>query len=726
MEDATRNETDGLSAVFRPKTVAVIGASRKDGSIGREIMRNLIFGDFTGTVYPVNPHGGSVFGVRVFASVRDIPDSVELAVVVVPAANVLSVVDECGQKGVKGLVIITAGFREIGGEGVILEERLKELLAKYGMRAVGPNCMGLCNSDPRIRLNVTFSSARMREGDIAFVSQSGALGMAILDMADDLGLGLAYFVSLGNKVNISGNDLLMEWENDTRVRLILMYLENFGNPRRFVELARRIGARKPIIVVKSGRTGAGARAARSHTGALAEPNVLTEALLEQCGVLRAQTIEELFEYARLFSKAPVPKGNRVGIVTNSGGPGILATDALAESRLVPAVFSPETTDELKRILPPVATTGNPADMTAHGGPAEYEASVRTIMKDPKVDAGIVIFTPPTIVQEEAVANAILNAREPTKPLLACVLKSSQGSPAYRMLSEANLPTYTFPESAVRALSGYYAYARWQMQDKGRIPEFADVNVEEAGKLIREVIVAGREWLEPDDGFALISHLGIRSPRSRFASTEAAVGWAVREAGFPAVLKAQAKGLIHKADIGGVRLNIRTLGKALEAFREMKQAVTERGLVLDGVLVQEQVPADREVIVGANVDPNFGPLLMFGLGGKYVEVLRDVVFRLAPLSDRDAERMVQAIRGYPILEGVRREKRSDIRGIESALLRLSFLVMRFPQIAEIEINPLVVQEEGSGVIALDVRVKLWPQGEAPRAPAVVPEITLAGP
>jgi acetyl coenzyme A synthetase (ADP forming)-like protein len=713
-----------LDAIFRPKSVAVIGASRKEGSVGRTIMRNIIAEDFAGTVYPVNPQATSVFGVRAFPSVLEIPDPVDLAVVVVPAERVLPVVDECGRKGVKALVIISAGFREIGGEGARREQSLKELLLRYRMRAVGPNCMGLWNSDPAVRLNVTFSPAKMRAGDIAFVSQSGALGMAILDIAEELGIGLSYFVSLGNKVNISGNDLLMAWEDDPRVRLILMYLENFGNPRRFVELSRRIVPRKPVIVVKSGRTGAGARAARSHTGALAEQDVLTEALFEQCGVIRAQTIEELFEYARLFTRAPPPRGNRVAIVTNSGGPGILAVDALSAAQMTVAPLQQQTTDHLKQVLPGIASTANPVDMTAGAGPTEYEHALRAVLRDPNVDAAIVIFTPPAFVQEEAVAKAILKAKDPTKPLLACVLKSRRESIAYRILNDAGLPTYTFPESAVRALAGLRAYAGWQMRELGQVPDFPDIRTQKTEEFINEALANGQEWLSPEKALAMVREAGIRCPRSVFAATEDEALRAFVSIGPPAVMKASAKGLIHRADVNGVHLNLQTPEEAVQSFRRIQRSVTDRGFEFEGVIVQEQITGAREVIVGANVDPLFGPLLIFGLGGKYVEVLRDVVFRLAPLTDRDAERMVRAIRGYPILEGVRGEPRSDIPALEEALLRISALVTRLPQIAEIEINPLVALVEGKGAIALDARVRLWPHGQPPRAHAVLPEITPA--
>lgn len=705
-----------LGAIFHPRSVAVVGASRNKSSVGRQIFDNLLHGDFQGPVYPVNPTAHEVGSVKAYRSVLDIPDEVDLAVLSVPASRTLDVVDECGRKGVKGLVVITAGFREIGGEGAVREEQLVALLKKYGMRAIGPNCMGITSNHPDVSMNATFSTAQVKHGNIAFVSQSGALGMAILDQAQELGLGLSYFVSLGNKANVSTNDLLVEWADDPGVQTILLYLENFGNPRRFIELARKVGRTKPIVAVKSGRTAAGARAARSHTGALAERDIAAEALFEQCGVVRARTIQELFEYARVFSRAPIPKGRRVAIVTNSGGPGIMATDALNENQLELAELSPETKDMLRAKLLPEASVANPIDVIAGGGPDHVGAAVSATLADPNVDAVLVIYTPPVFIDEEAVVRAILAAERHGKPLIACVLGRTTGSKAFHLLSDAGVATYTYPEPAVRALAALYAYGERLARDVGTVPTLPGIDRKGAHAIVERALKAGDSWLAPDDAMALMRAYGIRVARTLRVSDAQAAAEAARGIGAPVAMKGIAPNLIHKSEAGGVWLNIAP-HEVATAYEEMRARLGRAGFEMEGALIQEMVPRGREVILGMTSDPKFGPLLMFGLGGVYVEVLKDVVFRLAPLTNMDANRMVRAIRGWPLLEGVRGEAPADVPALEDALLRLSQMVTDLPEIAEIDINPLIVAGTGQGALAPDARVRLWPEGKVPRAPAV---------
>lgn len=707
---------EGLRAIFRPRSIAVVGASRHPRSVGRQVFDNLLAGGFHGPVYPINPTAREVGSVRAYASVLDVPDPVDLAVVVVPAAKALDAVEECGRKGVKGLVVITAGFRETGEEGARREARLVELLRRHGMRAIGPNCMGVVNTHPDVRMNATFSPARPRHGRMAFVSQSGALGMAILDQAAQLGLGLSYFVSLGNKANVSTNDLLVEWADDPDVEVVLLYLENFGNPRRFVELARAISSRKPIVAVKSGRTVAGARAAGSHTGALAERDVAAEALLEQCGVVRARTIQELFDYARVFSKSPPLRDRRVAIVTNSGGPGIMATDALAEHRLELAELSEATKDELRAKLLPEASVGNPVDVIAGGGPESFRVAVGAVAADPGVDAVLCIYTPPVFMDDEAVVRAIVEPERHGKPLVACVLGSESGGVAFHRLSDADVPTFVFPEPAVRALAALHAHGERARRPQGRVPAFADARRDDARAIVERARKDAREWLAPEDAAALLDAYGIPMARTvKARSAEEAARLAVA-AGARVALKAVAPGLVHKSEAGGVRLDV-TAADAAEAYRRMEADVARHGFRMEAALVQPMLPRGREVILGMSADPKFGPLLMFGLGGVYVEVLKDVVFRLAPLTDEDARRMVRAIRGWPLLEGVRGEPPADVAAVEDALLRLSTLVTDLPEVAEVDVNPLVVGAAGEGARAPDARVRLWPGGEPPRAPAL---------
>lgn len=707
-----------LDPVFRPQSVAVIGAARDRRGVGRQIFDNLLATGFRGPVYPVNPTAREVGSVRAYASVLEIPDPIDLAIIAVPAEAALTTVEECGRKGVKGLVIITAGFRETGAEGTAREERLSMLLQEYGMRAIGPNCMGVLNTSPDVRLNATFSPTRVKHGKIAFVSQSGALGMAILDQAAELGLGLSYFVSLGNKTNVSTNDLLAEWADDPDVELILLYLENFGNPRRFVELARAMTPRKPIIAVKSGRTVAGARAARSHTGALAEGDAAIDALLEQCGILRAQSIQELFELARAFSRAPLSRGRSVGIVTNSGGPAIMATDALLAHGLHPATLSEATRATIRAKLLPEASDTNPVDVIAGGGADSIGHALAAVASDPNVDALLVIYTPPGVVDDEAVARAIVDTNPQGKPLLACVLGKESGGTAFHRLTEAGLPTYVFPESAVRALAALATRAERLRRLPGHMPQLKTVDRERAVEVVRRALGTRDEWLTPEDAFALLDAYGIPvlAPR-RVKSPEEARATA-RAIGGKVVLKAIAPGLVHKTEAGGVRLDVEDAGSA---FDEMRQALAQRGIDMEGVLVQPMAPRGREVILGMTADPKFGPLLAFGLGGIYVEILKDVAFRAAPLTDEDARRMVRAIRAWPLLEGVRGEPPADVEAIEDALLRLSALATDHPAIREVEANPMIVGRAGEGALVVDARVRLWPGGEPPRSPSITREL-----
>ncbi|MFA5860595.1 MAG: acetate--CoA ligase family protein [Candidatus Thermoplasmatota archaeon] len=711
--------SETISRLFSPRSVAVIGASRDPRSVGHQIFHNLLAGGFQGPVYPVNRTARDVASVRAYPSVLDIPDPVDVAIIVVPAPAVLSAVDECGRKGVKGLVIITAGFRETGADGAAREARLADLLDKYGMRAIGPNCMGILNKNPDVRLNATFSPAtNVKHGKTAFVSQSGALGMAILDQAADLGLGLSYFASLGNKTNVSTNDLLAVWADDPQVDLILLYLENFGNPRKFIQLARAITPNKPIIAVKSGRTAAGARAAGSHTGALAEGDAIIEALFEQCGVIRAQSIQELFEHARVFSRASAPRGRRVGIVTNSGGPAIMATDALLARDLQLAELTEETMKRLRAALLPEASVANPVDVIAGGGATDIRAAIEAVASDPNVDALIVIYTPPVFVDDVAVSRAILDAKRGDKPLLACVLGKDSGGSAFHLLTEGGLPTYVFPESAVRALAALVRHTEWHQRPTGHVLPISGARPDEASAILQRAQASGAEWLDPDDATRLIECYGVSVARSKRVTTPTEAAEAAASIGGPVVLKAIAPGLVHKSDAGGVDLKV---VDAAESYRKMSAGLTERGYAMEGALVQARIPRGHEILVGMAGDPKFGPLLAFGLGGIFVEILKDVSFRLAPLTDEDAKRMVRSIRAWPLLEGARGNAAADVPAIEDALLRVSALVSAHPSIRELEINPLIVGEPGHGAVAADARVRIWPAGIMPRAAAVTREL-----
>lgn len=694
-----------LDPILRPRSIAVIGASRRPGTIGWQIVDNLLRHGYEGVVYPVNPKAAAIHSVPAYASVSAIPGPVDLGMVVVPKEHVLGVVDDCGAKGVKALVVISAGFREVGGAGVEREAELVERGRSYGMRLVGPNCMGVLSTAPEVRMNATFAPSMPPEGAVSFMSQSGAMGVTILDYAAEYGIGIRDFVSVGNKPDVSGNDLIQYWGEDDATRVILMYLENFGNPQKFTRLARRITKRKPIIVVKAGRTGAGARAASSHTGALAGLDAATDALLSQCGVIRVDTVEELFDLAMAFDELPVPAGNRVAIVTNAGGPGIIIADACEARGLDVVTLSEETQAALREVLAAEASVRNPVDMIASATADSYRLVLDRVLADPSVDAAIAAFVPPLGVKQEEVAAAIVEARRGhEKPVLA-VLMGREGLPQGRAeLHEAGIPAYIFPESAARALAAMFRHRQWLERPEGELRTF-DVDRGAVRGVVERARAAGVEQLSGPDALEVFQAYGIPTLESRLATTPEEAAAAAEAIGLPVVLKIESPEVVHKTDVGGVVVDVRTVEEVRSAFEEMVARVKSEvaGATVRGVLVQSYVRGGRETIIGATTDPKFGPLLMFGLGGIHVEALKDVVFRVNPVTDVDAREMVRSIRGYPVLEGLRGEPPSDVASIVEMIQRVSQLMADHDAIAELDINPFLALEEGG--VALDARISL---------------------
>ena len=645
-----------------------------------------------------------------------IPDPVDLAIIVVPREEVLGVVDDCGKKGVTGLVVITSGFSETGDEGRAFEGQLGERVRQYGMRMIGPNCMGVINTEPSVRMDATFAPTLPLTGRIAFMSQSGALGVAILNIARQLDIGFSYFVSLGNKTNVSGNDLLQYWEDDPQTDLILMYLESFGNAKRFMQICRRISKRKPLLVVKSGRTEAGVRAVTSHTGALAARqglDVATGALLEQSGVVRVNTVEELFDLALAFSKNPLPRGNRLGILTNAGGPAIMATDAATAHGLIMANFSDRTCQELRRLLPPEASIQNPVDMTPQSDRSKYDACARILLEDDGIDMLLVVFVPPMMINGTDIILGLEQLRHQyLKPVVGVIMATEEFFVELNRDHPDHMALYIFPESAVSALAALDRYRVWREKPVGELKHF-DVRKGAAQELIQEVRQQKRSVFSAEESLRLIECYGIPVVKSLPAANGEELARLARELHYPVVLKAVAPDLIHKMDAGGVLVDLRGPEELLAAAKKMTESVSrhrggEAARSDLSFLVQEYVRGGREVIVGMTHDAKYGPLVMFGLGGIYVEALTDVVFRVPPLTDLEAHEMIQQIRGYNLLRGVRGEAPVDLDALAEALQRFSLLAEDLPEIAEIEINPLLAFAHAADFRAVDARVRL---GEA---------------
>ena len=694
-----------LDGILRPRSIAVVGASRRRGTIGYQVVDNLLRHGYEGVVYPVNPNAPSVHSIPAYPSMEAIPGSVDLAVVVVPKEHVQAVAEACGEKGVRGLVVISAGFREVGGAGVHMERALVETAQHYGMRLVGPNCMGVLSTAPDLSMNATFAPSMPPAGAVSFMSQSGAMGVTILDYAAEYGIGINDFVSVGNKPDVSGNDLIEYWGEDERTRVILMYLENFGNPQTFTRLARQVTRRKPMIVVKSGRSGAGARAATSHTGAMAGADAAIDALLRQSGVMRVDSVGELFDVATAFDELPVPAGNRVAIVTNAGGPGIIIADACEAGGLEVVPLGDETQAALREVLAEEASVRNPVDMIASATPESYRLVLDRVLQDPHVDAAIAAFVPPLGVKQEEVAQSIIRANDRhEKPLLA-VLMGREGLPQGRAdLQEAGIPAYIFPESAARALSALYRHRQWLERPEGEFRRF-DVDEAAVREAIDEALGGGRTHLTGPEALAVFRAYGIPVLESRLTGSAEEAAAAAEELAVPVVLKVESPDVVHKTDVGGVVVDIRTPADAAREYEAMVDRVREAvpDARLEGILVQPFVTGGRETIIGGTRDPSFGPLLMFGLGGVYVEALQDVVFGVHPLTDVDAREMVGSIRGARVLEGVRGEPPSDREALAEVIQRVSQLMADHPQIQELDINPFLAQEQDG--VALDARVRV---------------------
>ncbi len=709
-----------LDAIFSPKSVAVLGASTTPGKVGHDVFANILKGGYKGTLYPINPNAKAVLNVKAYPSVTDVPGDVDLAIVILPPRIALKAVEEAVEKGVKGMVIISAGFREVGGEGLEIENRIVSICKKAGVRVVGPNCLGVINPLPSVSLNASFSARMPAYGNISFISQSGALCTAVLDFAADRDFGFSKFISIGNKADVDELDLLRYLHDDPNTKVIMIYLEELRRGREFIESAKEItsGYRStPILAIKSGRTGAGARAAASHTGSLAGSEAIYDAVFKQSGIIRADSIDELFDFANAFAyksetalgklRRKVPTGNRVAIVTNAGGPGILATDMTMSSGLRLAKFQEETIEALASHLPFTANLHNPVDIIGDATQDRYENALTAVINDKGVDGALVILTPQSMTNVLGTAEAIVRvARRSHKPILCCFMGVIDVSSGVKFLQEHGYPVYRFPENAAKAFGALYRYFKWLNRQHLAQFEFKH-DKERAAKIIENCLAAGKTHLGGLDGMDLLKCYGFNVLPAELAKNEDEAADIAKSITFPVAMKIVSPQILHKSDAGGVVLGVETEEDVKKAFNEIidKAAKFNPDALIDGVLVQRMGEPGDEVILGMNRYPVFGPLLMFGLGGIFVEVFQDVVFRLAPIGRNEARRMIKSIKGYSLLKGFRGRPKADIEVIEKLVVSLSDMVTNHPEIMEMDINPLLVHREGKGATVADCRILL---------------------
>jgi acetyl coenzyme A synthetase (ADP forming)-like protein len=708
---------EGLDALFNPSSVAVVGASSTPGKVGHDIFVNILKGGFTGTLYPVNPRAKSIASVRAYTDINDIPDPIDMAIIILPPVLAENAIRQAIDKGVKAVVIVSAGFKEVGGEGLAIERRIVALCREAGVRVVGPNCLGVINPKAAVRLNASFSTRMPAAGNISFISQSGALCTAVLDFAADKDFGFSKFVSIGNKADVDELDLLRYLHSDPETEVIMLYIEELQRGPEFIEAVKEItGGNRPtpVLAIKSGRTSAGAQAAASHTGSLAGSEAVYDAIFTQSGIIRVESINELFDFGTAFAyknesatgkmRRKVPLGNRVAIVTNAGGPGIVATDMTVSSGLELATFSEDTVAALDSHLPQTANLNNPVDVIGDAAQDRYENALSAVIKDEGVDGALVILTPQSMTNAIGTAEAIVRiARRSHKPILCCFMGVIDVSAGVKYLQENGIPVYRFPESAAKTFGALYRYSRWlNRQQLAPFPTKHDK--QRASEIITKALEQGKTYIGEIGGTELLKCYGFNVLPTVLATSADEAGAAADEMGYPVVMKIVSPQIIHKSDAGGVVVGPDSREAVTAAFAAIVENARNYSPDADifGVLVQRLAPKGLEVILGMNRYPIFGPLIMFGIGGIFVEVFQDVAFRLAPLTRNGARNMVRSIKGQKLLSGYRGAPKADIAVIERMLVGLSDMVLNHPEIKELDINPLLVHPEGEGVTVADCR------------------------
>ncbi len=693
------------SVFLSPKSIAVIGASDKRGSVGRAITSNIING-FTGTVFPISPTRDTVFYKKAFKSVLDVPEPIDLAVVITKNTIVPQVLEECGKKKIKGVIVITAGFKEVDEEGKKLEQKLKDIAKQYQLKIIGPNCLGVMNLDPKTMMNATFLKITPKSGEIALISQSGAICAALVEDASAQGIGFSAVVSMGNKADQNEIDVLEMLADHDQTKVIVMYLEDMGDGQRFLNICQDItrNKRKPVLVLKSGRSPEGAKAAMSHTGALMGSDEIYEALLKQSGAIRVDTMEELFDYATAFSKQPLPLNGDLVIVSNAGGPAIISTDACSRDGIKMAKIE-DIRQKIDAVIPPWGSSRNPVDIVGDADFNRFNDVLENVLSHKDVGTVITMCTPSATLDYNKLAEVIVKmSKKYKKTMLASLMGLDEGIKNREIMADGDVPYYTYAEGAIRTLKAMLKFVDWINTPEGKITKF-EVDKDKVKEIFDSVKKEGRTSLLEEEGLQILQIYGFPLPKSTLAKTESDAIKTAKEIGYPVVMKIASPQIIHKSDAGGVKVGLSNDKEVENAFKEIVENAKkyDKNAVIKGVLVVEMVKGGKEMIIGSKLEPGFGPVIMLGMGGIYVEIFKDVTFRLAPVTEREADDMISSIKTQKLLKGVRGEKPSDIKKLSDCIQRLSQLVTDFKEIKELDMNPVLVMEEGKGCKILDVRI-----------------------
>ena len=695
------------SVFLSPTSIAIIGASDKEGSVGRAITSNIMKG-YKGTIYPISPTRDTVFDKKAYKTVLDVSEQIDLAVIITKNTIVSTVLEECGKKGIKGAIVITAGFKEVDEGGAKLEQQLKEIAKKYNIKIIGPNCLGVMNLAPKTMMNSTFLKITPKSGEIALVSQSGAICAALVEDASAQGIGFSAVVSMGNKADMNEIDVLEMLANHEQTKVIVMYLEDMGDGQKFLKICKNItkNLKKPVLVLKSGRSPEGAKAAMSHTGALMGSDEIYEALLKQSGAIRVDTMGELFDYATAFSKQPLPLDGDLVIVSNAGGPAIISTDACSKLVIKMAKID-DIRPKIDAVIPPWGSSRNPVDIVGDADYNRFNNVLENVLSHKNVGTVIVMCTPSATLDYNKLAEVIVNmSKKYKKTILASLMGLDEGIKNRQIMAEGGVPYYTYAEAAIQTLKAMLRFVEWIKSPEGKIVTFK-VDTNKAKKIFDKVKQEKRQNLLEEEGQEVLRAYGLPLPQSALAKTEQEAVKIAKKIGYPVVLKIASPQIIHKSDAGGVKVNIQNDKDVHSAFKEIIKNAKKynKNAVIQGVLVVEMVKGGKEMIIGSKQEPGFGPVLMLGMGGIYVEILKDVTFRLAPVTDKEAEDMIASIKTKKLLEGVRGEKPSDLAKLSECIQRLSQLVTDFTEIKELDMNPVLVMEKGKGCKILDVRIGL---------------------